>query len=142
MSVVSPVGGGSGPHTLLMRIAKETGISFNETICTHMFNTVVEQHKELEADNAPLRLPPFPSSGAIVIPHPCAAHASVSRSGADAAREQLARPGVQVEPRKMWPAGMSDLGIAASGKIGANLLADPERSQVQLYGIPLSSPVL
>jgi ATP-dependent DNA helicase RecQ len=53
---------------------------------------------------------------------------SVSPSGADAARERLTRPGVQVEPRKMWPAGMSDLGIAASGKIGANLLAETGRA--------------
>jgi len=52
---------------------------------------------------------------------------SVSPSGADAARERLTRPGVKVEPRKMWPAGMSDLGIAASGKIGANLLAETGR---------------
>ncbi len=52
---------------------------------------------------------------------------SVSQSGAEAARERLTRPGVQVEPRKMWPAGMSDLGIAASGRIGANLLAETGR---------------
>src|SRR5260370_8893818 len=50
--------------------------------------------------------------------------ASVSQSGAEAARERLTRPGVQVEPRKMWPAGMSDLGIAASRWFGAHLLAD------------------
>src|SRR5216683_4795732 len=53
--------------------------------------------------------------------------ASVSQSVAEAARERLTRPGVQVEPRKMWPAGMSDLGIAASGRIGANLLAETGR---------------
>ncbi|HEX9516702.1 MAG TPA: RecQ family ATP-dependent DNA helicase [Streptosporangiaceae bacterium] len=53
--------------------------------------------------------------------------ASVSQSVAEAARERLTRPGVQVEPRKMWPAGMPDLGIAASGKIGANLLAETGR---------------
>jgi ATP-dependent DNA helicase RecQ len=53
--------------------------------------------------------------------------ASVSRSGAEAARERLTRPGVRVEPRKMWPAGMPDLGIAVSGKIGAGLLAQPGR---------------
>jgi ATP-dependent DNA helicase RecQ len=54
--------------------------------------------------------------------------ASVSQSGAEAARERLTRPGVQVAPRKMWPAGMSDLGIAASGKISANLLAETGRA--------------
>ena len=54
--------------------------------------------------------------------------ASVSQSVAEAARERLTRPGVQVEPRKMWPAGMPDLGIAASGRIGANLLAETGRA--------------
>jgi len=34
-----------------------------------------------------------------------------------AARERLLRPGVTIEPRKMWPTGMKDLGINASGKI-------------------------
>src|SRR5260370_4791348 len=53
--------------------------------------------------------------------------ASVSQSVAEAARERLTRPGVQVEARKMWPAGMPDLGIAASGRIGANLLAETGR---------------
>jgi ATP-dependent DNA helicase RecQ len=53
--------------------------------------------------------------------------ASVSRSAAEAARERLTRPGVAVEPRKMWPAGMPDLGIAASGKIGVSLLAETGR---------------
>lgn len=53
---------------------------------------------------------------------------SVSPSGADAARERLTRPGVQVKSRKMWPAGMPDLGIAASGKIGANLRAETGRA--------------
>jgi ATP-dependent DNA helicase RecQ len=33
------------------------------------------------------------------------------------ARERLLRPGVGIEPRKMWPTGMKDLGIDASGKI-------------------------
>jgi ATP-dependent DNA helicase RecQ len=36
-----------------------------------------------------------------------------------AARERLLRPGVTIEPRKMWPTGMKDLGVNASGKIAA-----------------------
>jgi phosphoribosylpyrophosphate synthetase len=62
--------------------------------------------------------------------------AGVSQSVAEAARERLTRPGVQVEPRKMWPAGMPDLGIAASGRIGANLvLPEPlAESVAQLTG--------
>ena len=43
--------------------------------------------------------------------------ADVPQAGAEAARERLSRPGVEVEPRKMWPSGMKDLGIDASGKI-------------------------
>ena len=37
-------------------------------------------------------------------------------AGAEAARERLARPGVTVEPRKMWPTGMKELGIDAAGQ--------------------------
>ena len=46
-----------------------------------------------------------------------------------AARERLLRPGVDVEPRKMWPAGMKELGIdGAAGKIPAGLVAEPGRA--------------
>ena len=34
----------------------------------------------------------------------------VPQAGADAARQRLLRPGVEVEPRRMWPPGMKDLG--------------------------------
>ncbi len=53
--------------------------------------------------------------------------ASVSQAGAQAAQERLTRPGVRVEPRKMWPAGMPELGVAVSGKIGGDLLAETGR---------------
>jgi ATP-dependent DNA helicase RecQ len=60
----------------------------------------------------------------------------VPRAGADAARERLARPGVAVEPRKMWPTGMKDLGIdGASGKIGATRLAEPGRALGRLTDV-------
>ena len=36
----------------------------------------------------------------------------VPQAGADAARQQLLRPGVGIEPRRMWPPGMKDLGIS------------------------------
>ena len=45
--------------------------------------------------------------------------ADVAPAGAEAARERLARPGTAVEPRKMWPTGMKELGIDAAGKIPA-----------------------
>jgi ATP-dependent DNA helicase RecQ len=45
-----------------------------------------------------------------------------------AARAALARPGTVLEPRKMWPTGMSDLGVAVTGKIGPELSAEPGRA--------------
>jgi ATP-dependent DNA helicase RecQ len=44
-----------------------------------------------------------------------------------AARERLLRPGVPVEPRRMWPTGMKALGLDVAGKIPATLTAEPGR---------------
>jgi len=60
----------------------------------------------------------------------------VPQAGAAAASERLARPGVTVEPRKMWPTGMKDLGIdGASGKIPVTQLAEPGRALGRLTDI-------
>ena len=56
-------------------------------------------------------------------------------SSASAAGERLARPGVDVEPRKMWPTGMKELGIDASGKIPAARTAGTGRSLGRLTDI-------
>jgi ATP-dependent DNA helicase RecQ len=62
--------------------------------------------------------------------------AAVSERGAEAARRRLLRPGVEVEPRKMWPAGMKELGIdGAAGKIPAGLLAEQGRALGRLTDI-------
>jgi ATP-dependent DNA helicase RecQ len=61
--------------------------------------------------------------------------ADVPPAGTEAARERLARPGTTVEPRKMWPTGMKELGIDASGKIGATALAEPGRALGRLTDI-------
>ncbi len=54
----------------------------------------------------------------------------------EAARARLLRPGVAVEPRKMWPSGMKDLGVdGASGKIPAGLLAETGRALGRLSDI-------
>ena len=53
---------------------------------------------------------------------------TVTDAGVVAARSRLLRPGVEVEPRKMWPSGMKDLGIDVSGKIRAGLSAEPGRA--------------
>jgi ATP-dependent DNA helicase RecQ len=50
-------------------------------------------------------------------------------SGVAAAQDRLSRPGVSVEPRKMWPTGMKELGIkGTSGKIPASSVAEPGRA--------------
>jgi ATP-dependent DNA helicase RecQ len=60
----------------------------------------------------------------------------VPQAGADAARQRLLRPGVGVEPRRMWPPGMKDLGISgASGKIPADRTAEPGRALGRLTDI-------
>jgi len=43
----------------------------------------------------------------------------VSSAGTEAAAERLARPGVALEPRKMWPTALANLGIDLRGKIAA-----------------------
>jgi ATP-dependent DNA helicase RecQ len=48
----------------------------------------------------------------------------VDTSAATAAEERLARPGVEVAPRKQWPSGMAELGVPVSGRIAAGELAD------------------
>ena len=43
--------------------------------------------------------------------------ASVSEAAVDEAAARLSRPGVPLEPRKMWPTALATLGIGLSGKI-------------------------
>jgi ATP-dependent DNA helicase RecQ len=61
--------------------------------------------------------------------------ADVSGTGAATARERLLRPGVDVAPRRMWPSGMKDLGVAASGKIPADLSAGTGRALGRLTDV-------
>ena len=61
--------------------------------------------------------------------------ADVSPGGDSAARERLARPGVEVEPRKMWPTGMKELGIDLSGKIPATRVAATGRALGRLTDV-------
>jgi ATP-dependent DNA helicase RecQ len=62
--------------------------------------------------------------------------AEVAASDVAAAQDRLARPGVSVEPRKMWPAGMKELGVdGASGKIPASRLAEPGRALGRLTDV-------
>jgi ATP-dependent DNA helicase RecQ len=51
----------------------------------------------------------------------------VDDGAAAAAQERISRPGVEVAPRKQWPSGMTELGVAVSGRIPAGELAAPGR---------------
>ncbi len=59
----------------------------------------------------------------------------VTDAGAATARDRLLRPGVDVAPRRMWPTGMKDLGVAVSGKIGPALAAEPGRALGRLTDV-------
>src|SRR4051794_22871405 len=54
--------------------------------------------------------------------------ATVSDADTEAARAALAKPGVFILPRKMWPTGMSALGVPLSGKIPPAENAAPGRA--------------
>ena len=54
--------------------------------------------------------------------------ADVPAAAATAARDRLLTPGAEIEPRKMWPTGMRELGIDVAGKIGPDLSAEPGRA--------------
>ncbi|MGF7234228.1 MAG: recombinase RecQ, partial [Frankia sp.] len=51
-----------------------------------------------------------------------------STGSRDRARERLARPGVDVEPRQMWPTGMKTLGVPVTGRIPAGAAAETGRA--------------
>ena len=53
---------------------------------------------------------------------------TVTDTAARAAGDHLLRPGTEVQPRKMWPAGMRELGIDVAGKIGQDMAAEPGRA--------------
>jgi ATP-dependent DNA helicase RecQ len=55
----------------------------------------------------------------------------VPAAGSAAARDRLLRPGVEAEPRRMWPTGLSE----AKGKIPDTLLAEPGRALGRLTDI-------
>jgi ATP-dependent DNA helicase RecQ len=59
----------------------------------------------------------------------------VPETSVTAAGRRLLRPGVTVEPRRMWPTGMSALGLDVSGKIPAGLTAEPGRALGRLTDI-------
>jgi ATP-dependent DNA helicase RecQ len=59
----------------------------------------------------------------------------VAGAAAAAARERLHRPGVEIPPRRLWPSGMAALGVPASGRIPADLQAEPGRAVGRLTDV-------
>ena len=58
--------------------------------------------------------------------------ADVPAGAVAAARDQLARPGVELEPRAMWPSAMQSLGIDVRGRIPAAERAETGRALARL----------
>jgi ATP-dependent DNA helicase RecQ len=56
--------------------------------------------------------------------------AAVSDDAVDEARLRLARPGVVVEPRSLWPSALANLGLDLKGRIGEG--AEPGRAVARL----------
>ncbi|WP_274912836.1 RecQ family ATP-dependent DNA helicase [Streptomyces sp. WZ-12] len=61
--------------------------------------------------------------------------AEVSAGSLDAARGELGRPGVEVEPRRMWPTGLPAVGVDLKGRIPAGELASTGRALGRLSDI-------
>ncbi|MEU8139293.1 RecQ family ATP-dependent DNA helicase [Streptodolium elevatio] len=61
--------------------------------------------------------------------------AAVDPGALDAARAALGRPGVEVEPRRMWPTGMTEAGVQLKGRIPADEQASTGRALGRLSDI-------
>ncbi|NED15350.1 RecQ family ATP-dependent DNA helicase [Streptomyces sp. SID9124] len=59
----------------------------------------------------------------------------VSSAALDAAKGELGRPGVEVEPRKMWPTGLASVGVDLKGRIPAGELSGTGRALGRLSDI-------
>jgi ATP-dependent DNA helicase RecQ len=58
--------------------------------------------------------------------------AAVSGAGAQAAAARLRRPGVTVEPRRMWPSAMAGLGVEVKGRIAHGEQSESGRAVARL----------
>jgi ATP-dependent DNA helicase RecQ len=63
--------------------------------------------------------------------------AEVSGDTAAGARERLARPGVAVSPRRMWPTALANLGLDLRGKIPPEMAAEEGRVVARLTDLGL-----
>jgi ATP-dependent DNA helicase RecQ len=58
--------------------------------------------------------------------------AAVSEAFVSVAKEEAGRPGIDLEPRAMWPSALASIGIPASGRIAAVERAEPGRAVARL----------
>jgi ATP-dependent DNA helicase RecQ len=56
----------------------------------------------------------------------------VTTAASEAAAAHLARPGVPVSARKLWPTGLANLGLELSGKIGADSASEEGRAVARM----------
>ncbi len=61
--------------------------------------------------------------------------AAVTEETLGASRAELSRPGVEVEPRRLWPTGLAAVGVALSGRIPAGEQAGAGRAVGRLSDI-------
>ena len=61
----------------------------------------------------------------------------VSQVAVSSARERLARPGVALAPRRMWPTALANLGLALKGRIGPDVAAEEGRAVARLTDLGL-----
>lgn len=61
--------------------------------------------------------------------------ADVSTTALDTARGELGRPGVELDPRKMWPTGLAAVGVDLKGRIPAGEQASTGRALGRLSDI-------
>jgi ATP-dependent DNA helicase RecQ len=61
--------------------------------------------------------------------------ADVSATSLESARGELGRPGVEVDPRRMWPSGLAAVGVDLKGRIPAGEQAAPGRALGRLSDI-------
>jgi ATP-dependent DNA helicase RecQ len=66
---------------------------------------------------------------------------TVEATTVTAAVDVLDRPGVRLEPRRMWPSGMPSLGVEVKGKIAPTDLAEPGRAVARFTDLSLGSRV-
>ena len=59
----------------------------------------------------------------------------MSSAALDTAKGELGRPGVEVEPRKMWPTGLASVGVGLKGRIPAAELSGTGRALGRLSDI-------